>query len=491
MTVSSTTSPASKPDALQSASSSAQYPARLTEVGIQHMAVYIPRMAVAQDDLERHDRVPSGKYTIGLGQLYMSFVSDREDVISLALTAVSQLVRDAGISYSDIGRLEVGTETVLDKSKSIKTSLMRLFADCGNSEVEGLDNTNACYGGTAALFNTVAWCESSAWDGRYAVVVAADISVYEPGPARPTGGAGAVAMLVTRGDSVPIRFEIGLRATCMGDTYDFFKPRVAIEYPTVRGQQTIDTFVNAMDQCYQRYARRAKSPERPRFNIRSDVDYCVFHAPFNKMVHKSFARLIYNDFLNSTEGEDSFYQPVEQYRNLPRELSHRNREAQRAFVKLAKENYEEKCAPAAWLAKRIGNCYTASLYSSLAALIFEKGNDLIGKRILLYSFGSGFASSMFSLRVIAPVDKVFLGRDLRDRLDNRIIAGAEEYIRTLSEREQNYGRFGYAPRASLDDLLPGTWYLREVLGEGERSYDQVPFRKCQNKRLEHTKTVSS
>ena len=32
--------------------------------------------------------------------------------------------------------------------------------------------------------------------GRYALVVAADIAVYASGNARPTGGAGAVAMLI-------------------------------------------------------------------------------------------------------------------------------------------------------------------------------------------------------------------------------------------------------------------------------------------------------
>ena len=38
--------------------------------------------------------------------------------------------------------------------------------------------------------------ESQAWDGRYAIVVASDEAVYEAGPARPSGGAGAVALLV-------------------------------------------------------------------------------------------------------------------------------------------------------------------------------------------------------------------------------------------------------------------------------------------------------
>jgi hypothetical protein len=41
----------------------------------------------------------------------------------------------------------VGTETLLDKSKSVKTQLMRLFAESGNGNIEGVDTMNACYGG--------------------------------------------------------------------------------------------------------------------------------------------------------------------------------------------------------------------------------------------------------------------------------------------------------------------------------------------------------
>ena len=39
---------------------------------------------------------------------------------------------------------------------------------------------SACYGGTAALLNAAAWVESRAWDGRYALVVAADIAMCAP-----------------------------------------------------------------------------------------------------------------------------------------------------------------------------------------------------------------------------------------------------------------------------------------------------------------------
>lgn len=198
--------------------------ARPQNVGIIAMEAYFPKQYVAQESLEEFDKAGKGKYTIGLGQKSMAFVDDREDINSMAMTAVQSLLEKYKISPKDVGRLEVGTETILDKSKSCKTSLMPLFAAAGNASLEGIDTTNACYGGTSAFLNSLHWVESSAWDGRYAVAVAGDIAVYEPGPARPTGGAGVVAMLI--GPDAPISVEPGLRASYMEDAYDFYKPNL-------------------------------------------------------------------------------------------------------------------------------------------------------------------------------------------------------------------------------------------------------------------------
>lgn len=117
----------------------------------------------------------------------------------------SSLLRKYNIDPRAIGRLDVGTETVIDKSKSAKTVLMDLFAKSGNYDIEGIDSKNACYGGTAALFNAINWVESSSWDGRYALVVSGDIAIYAAGAARPAGGAGACAMLI--GPNAPLVIE--------------------------------------------------------------------------------------------------------------------------------------------------------------------------------------------------------------------------------------------------------------------------------------------
>jgi hypothetical protein len=53
--------------------------------------------------------------------------------------------------------------------------------------------------------------------------------VYAEGPARPTGGAAAIAMLI--GPDAPISFESKLRGSHMAHVYDFYKPDLASEYP--------------------------------------------------------------------------------------------------------------------------------------------------------------------------------------------------------------------------------------------------------------------
>ncbi|KAM4057306.1 hydroxymethylglutaryl-CoA synthase [Hirsutella rhossiliensis] len=135
-------------------------------VGIKAMEIYVPSQCLDQTLFEQYHGVSAGKYTIGLGLKLMNFCTDREDVCSLALTAVFSLLRKYNINLTSIGRLEVGTESLIDKAKS------------GNTSLEGADTIHACYGGTNALFNAVNWVESRAWDGHDAIVVASDIALY-------------------------------------------------------------------------------------------------------------------------------------------------------------------------------------------------------------------------------------------------------------------------------------------------------------------------
>ena len=194
---------------------------RPSNVGILGMEVYFPQLYVDQGDLEAFDKAGKGKYTIGLGQAKMSFVNDREDVNSISMTCLKNLMEKYSVDPKQVGRLEVGTETLLDKSKSLKTQLMSLFRESGNHDVEGVTSIHACYGATNAIFNTLNWVESNAWDGRLGIVISSDVSVYPKGNARPTGGAGCVALLI--GPEAPIVVD-PVRSTFVDHAWDFYKP---------------------------------------------------------------------------------------------------------------------------------------------------------------------------------------------------------------------------------------------------------------------------
>lgn len=437
------------------------------DVGIRAIHFVIPSMYVDQTDLENYDEVPEGKYTIGLGQKQMGFCTDLEDINSLCLTAVSQLIENNNINYSDIGRLEVGTETIIDKSKSVKTVLMKLFEPSGNFQVEGIDTTNACYGGTAALFNALSWIESSAWDGRLAIVVAADIAIYAKGNARPTGGAGAVAMLI--GHNASLVIERGLRGTYMNHAYDFFKPDLTSEYPVVDGKLSIQCYLNALDQCYKLYL--SKCPDN--FNL-NKFDSFIFHTPYCKLVQKSLARLYLNDFINS-KSKDEDYPCLEQYKDINLKNTYFDREVEKLFMERSKNIFEKMTKPSLLLASRIGNMYTPSVYSGLASyLVSLPLENLAGKKIGVFSYGSGLASSMYSIKIIdngLPTLISNLKKSI-DNLEKRIRVTPEQFTEVLEIRQKSLHQAPYIPISSKDHLFPGTWYLSNIDELHRRYYNK-------------------
>ncbi|RHZ78565.1 hypothetical protein Glove_161g26 [Diversispora epigaea] len=440
-------------------------------VGILAIEIYFPKRYVDQVELEKHDKVSAGKYTIGLGQTKMGFCDDREDINSIALTAVQNLVEKYKISYNDIGRLEVGTETIIDKSKSVKSVLMQLFAESNNTEVEGIDTTNACYGGTSALFNALNWIESSSWDGRYALVVAGDIAVYASGPARPTGGAGCVAMLL--GKDAPIVFDRGLRGTHMTHVWDFYKPNLSSEFPEVDGHLSNECYLKSLDLCYSRYIEKLVAKENCENPSVKSFDYFLFHAPYCKLVQKSFGRLFYNDFIRKSD--DPIFESVQQFKSMKIEESFQSRDLEKAFIGISKTEYEKKVKPTLLTATEIGNMYCASLYGCLtAALSITPTDELVGKRIAMFSYGSGLSSTFFSFKIIKPIPEIQKSLDILNRLKSRTEVTPKKFEEVMHLREKSHGKKDFkvvADGSSLEDtFFKGTYYLDTIDSKWRRTY---------------------
>lgn len=356
----------------------------------------------------------------------------------------SRLLVNYSIDTNSIGRLEVGTETVLDKSKSVKTVLMQLFGD--NTNIEGADTINACYGGTNALFNAINWVESSAWDGRDSIVVAGDIAVYEKGPARPAGGAGIVAMLI--GPNAPLVMDPGLRGNYMRHEYDFYKPDPNTEYPIINGHYSLQCYTEALDGCYKAYLNRQKTrlceatqPISNGYHNNSVDDnivhhgttvdqfnYFIFHSPLCKLVRKAYARLLFNDYLANPEAAPEFGDIPSAFRDMDYTQSLNDRAVETAFLALTKKRFHERVEPSLEVANMCGNLYCASVYASLASLLSNVDSpSLQGKKIGIFSHGGGLASSMFSLTVVASTEMIQRNLCVRERLAARVVETPEVF----------------------------------------------------------------
>lgn len=329
---------------------------------------------------------------------------------------------------------------MLDKAKSCKSVLMQLFNS--NPDIEGADTYNACYGGTNALLSAVNWIESSSWDGRNAIVVASDIALYNTVAARPTGGAGCVALLV--GPDAPLVLE-PLRASYMQHTYDFYKPDFKSEYPIVDGHFSSRCYLQALDGCYRRYwekqaARNADGmlkevangyhtlKDEPTVPL-DEFDHFVFHVPNCKLVSKSFARLLYNDYISNPQNEmfsSDIVPPSVREQSYEESLS--DKALEKLFIGLSKKRFTERIQPSLTAPTMCGNMYTAGVYSGLISLLSNvPSSDLLGRRVGVYSFGSGLASTLFSLRVIGDVSDMASKIDLHARLAARKQVSPEFY----------------------------------------------------------------
>lgn len=123
--------------------------------------------------------------------------------------------------------------------------------------------------------------------------------------------------------------------------------------------------------------------------------------------------------------------------------------------------------------------YTPSVYSGLVSLLIADGaaEKLLGKSIAVFSYGSGFAATMYSLRVTENAAQLAVitesVRPLRAQLDSREQVDPEEFTRLMEVRERNNHAAPYEPSGRVDVLFPGTYYLKSVDAKHRREYGWV------------------
>jgi len=384
-------------------------------VGIDAMAVAIPRRFISLPDLAEARGVAPAKYTQGLGAIEMAVADPSEDTVSLAAEAGRRALAAAQLDPDQLGLLVVGTETGVDHSKPVASFVHGLLELPRAMRV--YDTQHACYGGTAGLAAAVEWIASGAAAGRSALVICSDIARYGLGTAgEPTQGAGAVAMVVTA-DPAMLAIDVGISGASSTHVHDFWRPlghRVA----EVDGHYSVQCYLDALAGAYRGWKDRAGVTSEQLARI-------CYHVPFCKMAKKAHAQVWRCDLDDRQHGD-----PLATWDAAAEELA-----AARAF--------DTQVAPSLLACSRVGNIYTGSLYLALASLL-DHDRTLAGQRIGLFSYGSGCTSEFFSGVV---------GRRVQDRIEALDLGGvlaAREQI-TIAEYEQIMAEVSPQP----DSARPG------------------------------------
>jgi hydroxymethylglutaryl-CoA synthase len=144
-------------------------------------------------------------------------------------------------------------------------------------------------------------------------------------------------------------------------------------------------------------------------------------------VSKSYARLLYNDYVANPSNPIFADVPAE-IKDLSYEASVSDRTVEKTFMALAKKRFAARVQPSIQVPTMCGNMYCGSVYASLCSLLANVDSQTAqGKRIALFSYGSGLASSLFSFIVKGSYENIAKSLDIQNRLDARRVLAPEAY----------------------------------------------------------------
>ena len=95
------------------------------------------------------------------------------------------------------------------------------------------------------------------------------------------------------------------------------------------------------------------------------------------------------------EVEDEKYESVKAYRSMPIEDTYENRDLETAYRNLSSSYFNQRVIPGCKINQNVGNCYTGSVFASLLSVVNDQGALLDGKRVMMFSYGSGSLASIY------------------------------------------------------------------------------------------------
>ncbi len=417
-----------------------------TSIGIGDMALYIPSPIINLDTIsenrarthpELERRLQSAIRSTG--QESFRFPDPWEDTASMAANAAARLLDGFSGNGVDFRYIAVGTETAVDHSKPVSSYVQGMLQSGGYPIGHSLTNfevKHACAGGTTAVLSTAALLGYSGNPDDKALAICSDISRYDaPSTAEITQGSGAVAMVIERNPRL-LELDMDQHGYYASDVDDFFRPLDSVT-AKVKGRYSMECYQEALVAAFTDYCRRRGGTP---CQLVDEVDYLALHVPFVRMPESALRKL-----LSATCGKSS--EEVENYLTKTR------------FLDVMDFN------------RKAGNLYTGSLYAYIMSLLtgeYERlGDGIVGKKILIASYGSGNTMIVFTATIAPGAPKVIAGWDLAGVSNNNREASFDEYLSWLA-RPTDLPKW----QSLLDGAKPepGQFYLSGFGDTGLRHY---------------------
>ena len=397
-------------------------------IGIDDIELATTHHVVRLDEYAAANDTDPNKYHLGLGQDEFSFPAPDEDIVTMAAAATAPIIERCGTE--GIRTLLFATESGTDQSKAAGLAVHSLLGL--PSQMRIVEFKEACYSATAALQAAVGIVTRS--PGQRVLVIASDVARYElDSPGEPTQGAGAVAMLVGADPRlVEIEPVSGLNSA---DVDDFWRPNDSTT-AIVDGALSVTAYLDALTGAWTDLAAQGGP-------AMAEIDRVLYHQPFTKMAKKAQVHLA------GLTGED-----------LDTEIV-----AGTAGGSASTRPRDTGLATSTLYNRRLGNSYTASLYAGLCSLL-DHDADLAGKRIGLFSYGSGSVGEFFTARVVPGYEQQSRRQAVTEALDARVPLSIDAY------RALHAAELSSAEDASTPKVTAGPFRFAGVKGRA-RLYERA------------------
>jgi hydroxymethylglutaryl-CoA synthase len=386
------------------------------KIGIDSIYMYIPKLELPIEKLATERNIEPKKLKKGLGLTSMRMADIDEDTVSMATTAVYQLLENEGLNLKELDRLYVGTESGIDNSKPIASYILQnIMQESGENisiSCDAVDFTFACIGAVDALQNCMDYIRLN--PEKKAIVVATDFAKYELGSSGEyTQGAGAFAMLIKSNPRL-LAFNPRMGISTKG-VFDFFKPKIPQNLevdgkltvlPIIKDEPVFDGQYS--NQCYIEQIKNAFTDFKKNnadFTGSDEWDLICMHLPYCYQGRRTFVHIY-----------------AEENKEILVKFNGESLEDKIKVLSKSDEYLElvsKKIAPSEKLSSQVGNCYTGSIFLGLvSALNHLAENNETASKVGFIAYGSGSKSKVFEAELVVGWEKHFNRKQVLEQFNN-------------------------------------------------------------------------